>query len=509
MAGRLVGLSGACVLMVAVILASGSASWADPSEPADLALPDIVAVAMRQSPDFERAKYDLEVARANVERARGLEDFHINVTGSYQYVPDEQISASDTLTLGSASLSLGRALPTGGTIAVVASEQYDKFFTPDVMYSFLNNTGYTSSLSLAITQPLLRGAWSRAFEAPIRQAEQARDAAQLGREARARVTLVAIVEGYWQVALAWRTLEVRRASLDLANKQLAFTQGAIRSDKLAKSEELAVQEAIAVRQQDVVDAQQLVLDRSLELRQLAGLEIPPNDVGLKTSALPQPAPLDLDVAAAVSAAYKHSAELAELAANERSAAAGVDLADGRARSRLDFQAQGGPVGISGGTTNDAGNPVNGTLYGATHNLLSHPGYQVLGSLTFDRAVQARTEHGGQAASHAQLQRARVDSQAARVRVAANATRAVQRVQAALVSIALDEKAIQLAEANVEAEQHKLELGKSTTFEVLRRQDDLQQVRLRHATAVVTYLTARAELDGLTGAILSQYGIVMQ
>ena len=82
-------------------------------------------------------------------------------------------------------------------------------------------------------------------------------------------------------------------------------------------------------------------------------------------------------------------------------------------------------------------------------------------------------------------------------------------QAALAGIALDEKAIQLAEENVKAEQRKLELAKSTTFEVLRRQDDLQQVRLRHATSVVNYLSARAELDGLTGAILSQFGIVMQ
>jgi outer membrane protein len=500
---RLGCLSGTYTLLV---LLASPATRAD--SPAELALPEIVAVAVRQSPDFERARFDLDVARANVERARGLEDLHINLATSYQYAPDQVIDASDTLSLGSAALTIGRALPTGGTLAVIAGLEYSDFSAS--AKSELSNVTYTSSASLSLTQPLLRGAWSKAFEAPIRQAEHARDAAQLDREARARGSLVGIVEAYWQVALAWQTLEVRKGSLELANRQLAFTQGAIRSDKLAKSEEFAVQEAIAVRQQDVLDAEQLVLDRSLELRQLAGLEIQPNEVGLKTSPLPQPTPVSLDVAAAVAAAYDHSAELAELAANERGAVDGVDLADGRARSRLDFQAQAGPIGISGGLPTSATGPLtNGTLYRSTNILLDHPGYQVFGSLTFDRAVQARAEHGGQAAAHAQLQRARVDTHAARLRIAANATRAVQRAQSSLAAIALDDRAIQLAEQNVEAEQHKLELAKSTTFEVLRRQDDLQQVRLRHATSVVNYLSARAELDGLTGAILSQFGIVMQ
>jgi outer membrane protein len=502
---RLGCLTGTCALLV---LLASPASSADSA--AELALPDIVAVAVRQSPDFERAKYDLDVARANVERAAGLEDVHINVTTSYQYQPDQVLDASDTLALGSASLTISRALPTGGTLAVIGGLQYSDFSAPPS--SNLANVTYTSSASLALTQPLLRGAWSKAFEAPIRQAEHARDAARLDREARARVSLVGIVEAYWQVALAWETLEVRKGSLDLANQQLAFTEGAIRSDKLAKSEELAVQEAIAVRQQDVLDAEQQVLDRSLDLRQLVGLEIQPNAVGVKTAPLPQPTPVDLDVATAVAAAYDHSAELAVLAADERGAVAGVDQADGRARSRLDFQAQGGPIGISGGlpvNPNGSGPLTNGTPYRSANILLDHPGYEVFGSLTFDRAVQARTEHGGQEAAHAVLLRARVDTQAARVRIAANATRGVQRAQAALAAIALDEKAIELADANVKAEQRKLELAKSTTFEVLRRQDDLQQVRLRHATSVVNYLNARAELDGLTGAILSQFGIVMQ
>ena len=82
------------------------------------------------------------------------------------------------------------------------------------------------------------------------------------------------------------------------------------------------------------------------------------------------------------------------------------------------------------------------------------------------------------------------------------------LRSALASISLGDKAVDLADQNVTAEQAKLELGKTNTFEVLRRQDELQQARLRHASAVLDYLSARAEIDGLTGVILGQYGIVM-
>src|SRR6185369_17883172 len=97
---------------------------------------------------------------------------------------------------------------------------------------------------------------------------------------------------------------------------------------------------------------------------------------------------------------------------------------------------------------------------------------------------------------------------ARARLAVRATRAVQRAKAAVASIALGDLAIGLAEQNVTAEQKRFELGKSTNFDVLRRQDEREQARLRKASAVADYLAARAELDGLSGAILARYHIVM-
>ena len=49
------------------------------------------------------------------------------------------------------------------------------------------------------------------------------------------------------------------------------------------SELLAVQQAIATRQQDVIAGQQDLYERSLALRQLAGLEIGPDAIAVRTT----------------------------------------------------------------------------------------------------------------------------------------------------------------------------------------------------------------------------------
>ena len=356
---------------------------------------------------------------------------------------------------------------------------------------------FSAGLALGLTQPLLRGAGSEAFEAPIRQAERQRDAAALTSEARARDLLVSLAQAYWQVAFAWRQLEVRRISLDLAHQQLAYTEGAIRAEKVPRSEALAVQQAIATRQQDVIAGEQDLYERSLALRQLAGLEIGPDAIAIKTEALPARIdPLDPGLDGVVRAAFAHSAELAAAEASRRAAEIAAAAADNAARSRLDLDISAGPLG------------ADRTAYTALSSAVQRPGLAIIAGLTADHAIEHRTERGAQGIARAALLAARVAERDAQARLAVRATRAVQRARAAIASVALGDTAIDLAEQNVAAEQKRFELGRSTNFDVLRRQDELEQARLRKASAIADYLAARADLDGLSGAILTRYHVVM-
>ncbi len=470
-------------------------------EATELRLADVVAVAVRQSPDLARARIDVDAARGGLTRAEGSEDIHLGAQAQATVVHAASTDPSGDSDSESVVVSASRALPTGGILRASASGTRNRSagFQVDAAGNVMTQvlTRYTAGIGLDVVQPLLRGAGSDAFEAPIRQAASQRDAAALTAEARARDLLVSLAQAYWQVAFAWRQLEVRKASLELAQRQLGLTEGAIRAEKVSRSELLAVQEAIAIRKQDVIAGEQELYERSVALRLLGGLEIGPAAIAVRTEALPDR--LDtaaLEPAAVLRTAFEHSAELAALAANLRAAEIAAAAADGAARSRLDLDITARTLG--------ADTALDTALSSATHR----PGYSITAGLTGDRAIERRTERGGQAVARAAVLTARVAERDARGRLAVRATRAVQRARAARASVALAAEAIDLAEQNVAAEQKRFELGKSTNFDVLRRQDELEQARLRHAAAVADYLAARADLDGLSGAMLARYHITM-
>jgi len=468
-----------------------------------LTLPQVLAAAVRQAPELERASMDVKVAEAALLRAQGIEDAHVNATlgvvrGSSaslgQFGTNDQ--ARET-----ASLEITKTLPTGTLFGV----RLDGTHANDVLHTIdgtgapvdFPTVGYSTIASIALTQPILRNGWSSAFEAPIRDAQHQRDAAALSRNAKARTLIVQIAEAYWQVALARESLNVRKGSLELANKQLAFTQEQIRVDKVAKSEEFSVKQVIATRQQDVIAAEQQVYDRSLALRELAGLEIGPTDLDVVTDPLTGVSADTLEIPATVASALEHSAELAGLGEAVKAAKANVDAANSAARPQLDLALVGGPGG------------VDDTLSGALKKTARADGYSITGNLTFDTALERRTEKGTIAAAHARLQRAQVDERAARARISSQAIRIVQRIKAATASVKLSDEAIALAQQNIDAENKRFLLGKSTNFDVLRRQDELEQAKLRRVSAIVDYLGARVELDALSGAIFTRFGITMK
>ena len=489
------------LVVLVLVLAPGRAAHAQPGELPELRLSDVITIAVRQSPELARARLDVDAARAQLTRAQGIEDTHLGVNAQVDVIlagPDDPSGDSERET---ASVTASRALPTGGTLTVAATGERNKVAGVQILPNGSPQATvvkrYAAGLSLGLIQPLLRGAGSDAFLAPIRQAERQRDAAALTSEARARDLLVSLSQSYWQAAFAWRQLEVRRVSLDLAQRQLAYTEGAIRAEKVPRSELLAVQQAIATRKQDILAGEQELYERSLALRQLAGLEIGPDAIAVRTEALPGKIDAaDPEVDAVVRDAYAHSAELAALEATRRAAEIAAAAADNAARSRLDLSVAAGPVG------------ADATAADALSSLIRRPGFEIVAGLTGDHAIEHRAESGSQAAARTALFTAKLAERDARARLAVRATRAVQRARAALASVALGDQAIGLAEQNVAAEQKRFELGKSTNFDVLRRQDELEQARLRQAASVGDYLAARADLDGMSGAILSRYHIVM-
>ena len=69
--------------------------------------------------------------------------------------------------------------------------------------------------------------------------------------------------------------------------------------------------------------------------------------------------------------------------------------------------------------------------------------------------------------------------------------------------------IAAAALDLESERARFEVGRSTNFDVLRRQDALASAKLLVLRAQVDHLEALAALDALTGDILDAHGVVLK
>jgi outer membrane protein len=473
----------ACVALL--LLVAPRTAGADEPDAQVLDLSAVIGVAVREAPELARARYDARTARGEATRAAGALDVRVTAAARAIAFKDQPVTATidaENEVYGF-TFGLDKQLFFGTRLAVAA----------DIFKQEANGVvGFTSGLSFSLTQPLLRGAGPGAAEGAIRQTRHAADAAQLAREASARALLVTLIQAYWDVALARRELEVRRDGVTATRGHLKYTENSIRVEKVPRSEAAAVEHAIEIRELDVLAAEQRLHDRSLALRELAGLEIDAEHIDVLTEPLPAIGRESVNLEETIAAAFANSAEIAAAEAAERAAGAGADAADGAARPRLDFEFTGGPLA----TAVAAGDSVR--------NARDGKGYSVNASLTFESSLQRRTERGGRTAARAQHARARVDVRAARARVAAAAVRAVQRLNAAVLSGKHADRAVALAAQTVESEQRRFELGRTTNFEVVRRFEDLDAAKLRQAEAIVAYLSARAEVDGLTGQVLKTH-----
>src|SRR6185503_4727446 len=142
---------------------------------------------------------------------------------------------------------------------------------------------------------------------------------------------------------------------------------------------------------------------------------------------------------------------------------------------------------------------NATTFGPSwERLAKFSDYQLFAGLTFSYPVGNHTAEGNRRAAVAQRVRVQVNEDDMRRVIAVSVARAVNLVRSTEKRIQVDAEASQLAQINLDAEKARFEVGRTTNFEVLRRQDELAQSRLRQTRDAADYMKAIAGLQTLTG-----------
>ncbi len=466
------------------------AAAAAPEGVSQMRLAEVLAVTVRHEANLARATIDMRIADAAVLEAAGIDDWGLVASGfwsSSRFAGLDQLQ--DSLSL---NLDLNRSLSTGGSLNLHAdggfSDNIFKFSPDDP------DRNYNTTLSAGFTQPLWRGRGRKYARSGQARAELNRDAASLDRERVANQVVGQIINAYWELAYAWRDLTIRRASLALAEEQLRNTRARIEAGAVAPTEALAVEQIIASREEAILNAELSIIDRSISLRQLAGLEISPTELELWALAPADISPRSFDLDALMTQAFEQNPTLLALRVRREELVLIAEVRENDTAPALDLDLQAGPTGSAG------------ALSDAVSDTLKFQDLTFRAGLTLRHTIGQRGARGRVMSAREQIYRIDVDLGEGKAQLARDLVRAVKQAEVAQNRIALGDKVITLAEQNVAAETARFELGRATNFDVLQRQDELEQAQLQRARAVIDYLSAVTSVDALTGALLGRYGI---
>ncbi len=497
-------------LVATLLLGAGPAS-ADTAEQANakpatpLGLAGALEVAVRQNPTLARASIDISVAEAAVLESLGIDDWVLTGTGSWSSTRREliegnalQFPAVDTFAV---STGISRALSSGGTIGITVDGSHTSTDTAvlqlDGSFEEFSSGALSVGASVSVFQPLLRGRGEHIARAGQRLTKIQKDAATLARETVALEVVKAIVDAYWEIAYAAKEIEIRRGSLELANEQLRITNAGIEAGATAPLAGLPFEQGILVREEAILVAEVTLSNLSLVLRRLVGLEVGPGAIDIDATEPLTANDRSFDLDATIARALERNPTLAFLALSGETARIEVEITENGLKPRLDLSASAGPDGSSTDKSE------------ALKQFAKFESYSIGASLTYTQELGQRGAQGAAERARQSARRITIDLEEARRNIAADVAAAVNEVRAAKRRIEVSEKSIGLAEKNLVNEHARHDAGKATNFDILRRQDEIEQARLTYSRAIVDHRKAVAKVDALTGDLLERNGIAIE
>lgn len=466
--------------------------------------------AVNGNADLRREQAQIAIADAGITKALG--PFDLLLTGGFLHArkviplvcnPDEPGCVKDpgSGTQSSTTLDLGvaRALETGGQLRL--SGQANRLEAVPALASDATTaarTTFRGAMTLSFSHPLLRGFGREITEANLRKARIERSRAEKNRRLAACNVIRDVMTTYWELAYATYDVEIRRAALSLAKEQLRITLTMIDVGRLAASDRASVERAIAQREEDVAIAEQNQFYRSLDLSRLFGIAPQSNPTLFAAADRPQGSRIHVNPSADIARALEVNPQLASLRLGISLNETDLAIARNTLHPKLDFLASVGPVGRS---KDGIGNAL-GRTFGMSD-------FDWSAGLSFEMPVQNRTAWGGIQAAQEMLELSRINATDFEAQLRDLVLRASSNITTTARRAEFGDRQVMFAKQNLEAEEARFQVGRTTNNDVLLRQQELKDAEIRLLRATVDQLVSEAALGAATADLLDRYGILLK
>src|SRR5437764_4053852 len=527
-----------------------------------LSMNDAIRKALQNNNDIEVARDDVRFAEQQLIGLHGVYEpiFGItpqlikNITPQQSSLGGSGSSGKTTTTIFNWNPSVTKSFEKGGgTYTLTFANSHT-----NTSNSFsLINPYYSSNLSLQINQPLLRNRSIDSNRRAIRV--QSKRLEQTDSDFRQRtIQIISQVQAaYWNLVFALRNQQNQLDSLNLARQNMRNIEAQIAVGAKAPLDRAQVQTDIATRETNLFVATQNVSVAENSLKQLMLRDPNMPEWTAQITPTDQPA-FDLspvDLKSSLDEAHKNRPELRRLNLQKDINAVDLQYFKNQTLPQMDIQstvattglagtALGLPAGtqvplISGSSTTSssafllsqiqdiqrrAGFPVatvpNVATSGVPTNLIGGYGQDLRNLFSFSTRnvtvgvaisfpIHNKTAEANLAG--ARIQREQLDAsyrsqdQAIEMDVR-NAAQAVDTAQKRMIASRL---ARESAEQQLTGEQKLYEVGRSTTFLLLQRQNELTAARTNELQAQTDYNKALADLQRATAATLRINNVVVE
>jgi outer membrane protein TolC len=481
-------------------------------------LDDIIEVAVRLSPDIAKARADRDIAQGAAGAARRDQAWILAANASFQRdalsadTPDDRIAPLQQIASEKATgtLGLGRNLPTGGNVGVelgLVHERREINITGEALTEAAGMAQVDcgenidifcqdqASARLTLKQPLARGIGSTVALAPQRKADLGAAQATVRAQLAAEQMIRDIVAAYWELAFAAYEVDVRTEALDIAKEQDQATRAEMRAGTAPPNAVDAVTYEIAIREEALLTSKLAFEKKSLELRRKAGLEIGRRDIVVRPGEPFEVDKQEWNVDELLARSHKLNRQLATVVLEKRIADVDVAVTNNAMLPQIDLNLSGALQGFG----DTAGAAFSGVTGGEGFS------YSVMAgvSFSFELSGAARAANTAALARRHKLDIERVDIER---QIDAEVVSSVKVVISGRTRVALAEKAIAIAEDNVKAERAAFRAQRSNNFNVMQRQTQLIEARLRRGRAITDHHVAVVQLQFLSGTLLDTYRI---
>ena len=361
-------------------------------------------------------------------------------------------------------------------------------------------TQESTALTLALAQPLGRGAGSAVATAPLARARLAEESHALAFRGTVMRVVTDVVDAYRTLIRAGLEVTIRERSLADAKRTRDVVAVLIETGRVAESDRIQTETDVSEREIRLVESALALEDAEAALAVLLGLEagqrVRPVDA---LPDLAEGAALEAELAGSLERALAGEPGYLQAGIAERQAALERLVARDTLRPELSLRAEASFAGDGDGP--------GASLDSLADGLATHGRYAVgvqlsmpLGGL--ERRREERTRQRAEVA-HAKAGRA-LDARRRELEI--EIRRAAERVRAGHRQVRLAADALALAREQVRIEEGKLRLGLTSTYHMGRVRSRLADAETFEVNARIDYLRARSALDLAEGAVLDRWDV---